>query len=1837
MVSRSGPPSGRLGALVVAWLLCQVSHGQNCTVQCSYKFYFTTTTISMSLGDLNANCTVNGSFQFSYFQSGSALTVTNLVPGSTNLLFLNCTSTQCCGNFSTYPSNPVNISAFSQTNSSVIIKWDKPSGNVDNYLVTIQNNSLRVIPEQVNIQNLTAGTLYNCTVASVSGNLQNSTNFSFATRPNPPASLTVINRTNSSLALSLVRPLLMDNVNVMPFYYQISFTGGMVQNITGNSTQLTGLAAGTGYNITAVTVGPQGLNSSVVFLLDYTLPNSVTNLKQASASLSSLILQWDYSDGQPITFKVQLSPNILDQYVNTTNATVPNLQPGTAYNCTVTPVIPAVNISGPSQSIPCYTQPKTVINLTTVTYSTKINLTWSTQDDYKTSYSFLAELLGPQSISYNQTITNVGFTGLMPGTNYTCSVTTLANGQKSVPALTSCFTNPSSPGSVTITNTTTTSITVVWGAAPNMTTGTFTYTVTYQAPGLAITPMVTTNTTLVLSGLQSATTYGICVVTIGPMSLKSDQVCAYNITTNPYPVTGLTSTAVNNSAVYLNWTQPVNFTSSGSYTVNSTCSPTQQTGQTSVYITGLSPGGICMFTVYSQINGVTGAGVNTSYTTFPSQPGPVIIQNTTPATISVTWGAAPNMAAGAFNYTITYQTGGLQSNEAITANTSLVLTGLQSGTTYNISVATIGPMNLKSDPVYAYNITTNPYPVTGLTSTAVNSSAVYLNWTQPINFTSSGSYTVNNTCSPTQQTGQTSIYITGLSPSRTCISIVYSQINGVTGVGINISYITFPSQPGPVTIQNTTPTSIAVSWGAAPNMTAGTFNYTVTYQTGPQINDTTTANTSLVLTGLQSGTTYTISVATIGPVNLKSDPVYAYNVTTNPNDITGLAYTLLNDTAVYLNWTQPINFPSSGSYTVTSTCSQVQKTNQTSVYITRLTPGRTCISTVYSEIRGVTGNGINTSYITRPSKVSPVVTNMWKNGSMQVTWQNVYAADNYVLSLSSNKGTSQTISVFSNETLSYVFSDLLPATTYILTITTVSGSAQQLSDPVSNTTYPSQPGTVMVANKTTDSIAVAWGAAPNMTSGTFNYTVTCQTAGYQSNEAITANTSLVLTGLQSGTTYIISVSTIGPMNLKSDAVYAYNISTIPLNVQNLIVVSTSTEHVILQWAVPADYKDGYQYRVNVSNGQSIVTASSGITIDHLTPGMLFSFSVQTLTYDQTGSALAVTSCCTDAAAVRSLICSGPNLTQAMLNLSWTQPDGFNNGFAVQVKDLITVISTTDYHLIIPNLSYNTEYLVSIWTNGCGNRSNVTTVSCMTGITVPPTPNIAVGVNIINIQYNQFTLQLPVHLLDSSHGTITHYGILLTTNSGTLSNEAIYLNKTFSDWKAGATPMYLAMVTKSQLQTRSDVSVLEVLIGDNSQYEGYTNGPLMAKTSYRYALVLFTNLVIKSSLISVEQSFFSISAINEAGTLPENPAVIGAAAGGAVLACIIIGIIAVIVVLVLRRNKTKDKDPPALPIQAIRKKIEPIKVEHYEAHFKKQRADSFCGFAEEFEDLKPVGVAQPKSSALAPENRGKNRYNNVLPYDSSRVKLSVQGSPFDDYINANYMPGYNSKKEFIAAQGPLPSTVNEFWRMIWEKNVHTLVMLTRCNEQGRVKCEEYWPSESKHYGNLTVTTSSEIPLDDWTIRDFDVRNVKTAETRCIRHFHFTAWPDHGVPETTELLINFRHLVREHMDQFSRHSPTVVHCSAGVGRTGTFIAIDRLIFQIERDDMVDVYGIIHDLRMHRPLMVQTEDQYVFLNQCAMDIIRSRTGTNVDLIYQNTAALSIYENFEPMKKSKNGFYKA
>ncbi|XP_057710524.1 receptor-type tyrosine-protein phosphatase beta isoform X2 [Corythoichthys intestinalis] len=295
---------------------------------------------------------------------------------------------------------------------------------------------------------------------------------------------------------------------------------------------------------------------------------------------------------------------------------------------------------------------------------------------------------------------------------------------------------------------------------------------------------------------------------------------------------------------------------------------------------------------------------------------------------------------------------------------------------------------------------------------------------------------------------------------------------------------------------------------------------------------------------------------------------------------------------------------------------------------------------------------------------------------------------------------------------------------------------------------------------------------------------------------------------------------------------------------------------------------------------------------------------------------------------------------------------------------------------------------------------------------------------------------------------------------------------------------------------------------------------------------------------------------------------------------------------------------------------PVKASHFESHVSKLREDAGVLMSEEFEDLKDVGRSQTVEVSRAPENRGKNRYNNILPYDSTRVKLSCpDDDSCSDYINASYVPGCNSRREYVATQGPLPATKDDFWRMLWEHGVRAVVMVTQCVEKGRVKCDRYWPAhrETLFYGRLAVRTTSESVFPEWTVRDFRISSESGA-ARAVRHFHFTAWPDHGVPDGTRSLVRFVRTVRDFADRSAGAGPAVVHCSAGVGRTGTFIALDRLLQQLDAKGGVDVYGCVFDLRLHRQHMVQTESQYAFLHQCVRDVLRARKHQSDDAVYEN-----------------------
>ncbi|XP_052512842.1 receptor-type tyrosine-protein phosphatase H [Budorcas taxicolor] len=305
----------------------------------------------------------------------------------------------------------------------------------------------------------------------------------------------------------------------------------------------------------------------------------------------------------------------------------------------------------------------------------------------------------------------------------------------------------------------------------------------------------------------------------------------------------------------------------------------------------------------------------------------------------------------------------------------------------------------------------------------------------------------------------------------------------------------------------------------------------------------------------------------------------------------------------------------------------------------------------------------------------------------------------------------------------------------------------------------------------------------------------------------------------------------------------------------------------------------------------------------------------------------------------------------------------------------------------------------------------------------------------------------------------------------------------------------------------------------------------------------------------------------------------------------------------------------------------ILAEDFAEHVWRNERDSNYGFAEEYQQLALEDHGQSQMVASAPENSAKNRYRNVLPYDWSRVPLgALLGQPGSEYINASFIPGLWSSREFIAAQGPLPQTVGDFWRLVWEQQSHTLVMLTNCVESGRVKCEHYWPLDAQPctHGHLQVTLVGEEVAENWAVRNLKLRHVQQQKTLPVRQFHYVTWPDHGVPHSPDPLLAFWRMLRQWLDETVGGGPPIVHCSAGVGRTGTLIALDVLLRQLECQGLVGPFGYVKKMRESRPLMVQTEAQYVFLHQCILRFlqqsatVRAQEGaTYENLLMENVAA--------------------
>ncbi|XP_023582772.1 receptor-type tyrosine-protein phosphatase F isoform X4 [Trichechus manatus latirostris] len=587
-------------------------------------------------------------------------------------------------------------------------------------------------------------------------------------------------------------------------------------------------------------------------------------------------------------------------------------------------------------------------------------------------------------------------------------------------------------------------------------------------------------------------------------------------------------------------------------------------------------------------------------------------------------------------------------------------------------------------------------------------------------------------------------------------------------------------------------------------------------------------------------------------------------------------------------------------------------------------------------------------------------------------------------------------------------------------------------------------------------------------------------------------------------------------------------------------------------------------------------------------------------------------------------------------LSWEIPDSYKS--AVPFKILYNGQSVeVDGHLmrkLIADLQPNTEYSFVLMNRGSSAGGLQHLVSIRTAPDLLPHKPLPASAY---IEDGRFTLSMPLVQEPSLVRWFYIVVVPIDRVSGSMltprwnTPEELELDELLEAIEQGGGERRRrrqAERLKPYVAAQVDVLPETFTLGDKKSYQGFYNRPLSPDLSYQcFVLASLKEPVDQKRYASSPYSDEIVVQVTPAQQ-QEEPEMLWVT--GPVLAVILI-ILIVIAILLFKRKRThspssKDEqsiglkdsllahssDPvemrrlnyqtpgssaPSCPNISSMRDHPPIPITDLADNIERLKANDGLKFSQEYESIDPGQQFTWENSNLE-VNKPKNRYANVIAYDHSRVILtSIDGVPGSDYINANYIDGYRKQNAYIATQGPLPETMGDFWRMVWEQRTATVVMMTRLEEKSRVKCDQYWPVRgAETYGLIQVTLLDTVELATYTVRTFALHKSGSSEKRELRQFQFMAWPDHGVPEYPTPILAFLRRVKacNPLDA----GPMVVHCSAGVGRTGCFIVTDAMLERMKHEKTVDIYGHVTCMRSQRNYMVQTEDQYVFIHEALLE---------------------------------------
>ncbi|XP_020952533.1 receptor-type tyrosine-protein phosphatase F isoform X29 [Sus scrofa] len=681
--------------------------------------------------------------------------------------------------------------------------------------------------------------------------------------------------------------------------------------------------------------------------------------------------------------------------------------------------------------------------------------------------------------------------------------------------------------------------------------------------------------------------------------------------------------------------------------------------------------------------------------------------------------------------------------------------------------------------------------------------------------------------------------------------------------------------------------------------------------------------------------------------------------------------------------------------------------------------------------------------------------------------------------------------------------------------------------------------------------------------------------------------------------------------------------------------------VRVSWKLPVPSKQhgqirGYQVTyVRLENGEPrgppviqdvMLAEAQETTISGLTPETTYSITVAAYTTKGDGARSKPKIVTTTGAVFAKNFRVAAAMKTSVL-LSWEVPDSYKSAvpFRILYNGQSVEVDGHSMQKLIANLQPNTEYSFVLMNRGSSAGGLQHLVSIRTAPDLLPHKPLPASAF---IEDGRFTLSMP-HVQDPS--LIRWFYIMVVPIDrvgGSMlaprwsTPEELELDELLEAIEQGGGERRRRRRRQTErlkpyVAAQVDVLPETFTLGDKKSYRGFYNRPLSPDLSYQC-------FVLASLKEPVDQKRYAASPYSDEIVVQvtpaqqqEEPEMLWVT--GPVLAVILI-ILIVIAILLFKRKRTQSpssKDEQSIglkdsllahssdPVEMRRLNYQtpgmrdhpPIPVTDLADNIERLKANDGLKFSQEYESIDPGQQFTWENSNLE-VNKPKNRYANVIAYDHSRVILtSIDGVPGSDYINANYIDGYRKQNAYIATQGPLPETMGDFWRMVWEQRTATVVMMTRLEEKSRVKCDQYWPARgTETYGLVQVTLLDTVELATYTVRTFALHKSGSSEKRELRQFQFMAWPDHGVPEYPTPILAFLRRVKacNPLDA----GPMVVHCSAGVGRTGCFIVIDAMLERMKHEKTVDIYGHVTCMRAQRNYMVQTEDQYVFIHEALLE---------------------------------------